>query len=106
MNSAAATGMCGAAGGCAASPLHGYMIIWIFQLGTGSQGGGKGVAGLSSCHHAAEEQEKLLEAHREHGGKLGTVEMWHWVSLPTQTCWGLLVEKPQDRLLRVVFISL
>lgn len=32
--------------------------------------------------------------------------MCRWVSLPTQSCWGLLVEKPQDRLLRVVFISL
>lgn len=32
--------------------------------------------------------------------------MCHWVSLPTQTCWALLGEKSQDRLLRVVFISL
>lgn len=32
--------------------------------------------------------------------------MCHWVSLPTQSCWGLLVGKPKDRLLRVVFISL
>lgn len=32
--------------------------------------------------------------------------MCHWVSVPTQSCWSLLVEKPQDRLLRVFFISL
>lgn len=63
------TGMCRAAGGCASSPLHGYMIIWIFQLGTGSQGPGKGVAGLSSCHHAGAEEQRSCWRHSESTGE-------------------------------------
>lgn len=99
--------------GCAEhpdSPLHRYGIIWIFQFGTGSQGAGKGVAGLSSCHHAGtplqgpRNGEAACSTRRAWAvlGKLGTVETCRWVSLPTQTCLGLLIEKPQERFLKLV----
>jgi len=91
-NSAAAAGMCGAPRGCADSFLHGYRIIWIFQLGTGSQGAGKDVTGLSSCHHAGtslqgpRRGEAACSTRRARGvpGKLGTVETCCWGSLPAE----------------------